>query len=455
MTTLPPPPATRPPHPRLPDAPAPSREVGVRALLALLMRRRLVVALVFLLMGASVVTGLSLAEREYTATARVAATPPSDATATTASPRELLGTVAAVASSRPLLEEVSRRLPERTVAQLRDEVSGAVVDDTVIVQISVTDADPRVAAAVADLVVEALPAFDPTGGTLDFKTTENAAVPDTFSAPDIPLTAVAGLGLAAVLAVAAAAAADRMLRAVTEVDELAEASSTTVLGALPQPDDAAGLSLADPSGAEANALRALRIGVEFASAQDPVRVVVVAPAAEPDPTGGWLEVNLAAALAEAGHRVLLVDADRQQAPTHPALAHPDSPGLHEVLAGGLALPQAVLAGPVPGVEVLPLGAPGPAAASLIEMRTGGLLADTEERYDVVVVRTAPVTACEDARTIALHGALLLTVAAGRVHPRHVQEAAEHLRMIHVRVLGSVLSGVRTARSRRAARVGAA
>ena len=45
---------------------------------------------------------------------------------------------------------------------------------------------------------------------------------------------------------------------------------------------------------------------------------------------------------------------------------------------------------------------------------------------------------------------MLTVPAGKVGPRTVREAVEHLRMIRLRVLGSVLLGRRSTTRRRRA-----
>ena len=450
------------PPPR-PDAPSPvvpspapgtgaslptTTPVGLRALLALLWRRRLVASLVLVLMAGTVATGLVLAERQYTATARIAATPPPEQSTSPASYTDLLGTVADVAESGPLLEDVSRQVPDRSVEQLRDEVRGEVVRGTVSIQVSVTDADPEKAAAIANLVAAELPEHDPSDGSFEFRVTEPAVAPTSFSSPDVPLTALAGLALAVLLAVAAAAVADRAFRAVGDAGELAEVSGTTVLGVLPRPGDPTGLSATEPRAEAFHALRALRIGVEFAGAQDPIRLLVVAPASGEDPGAGWLEVNLAAALAEVGHRVLVVDAERHRTGLHPALAHPGDPGLYDVLSGTSTLAEATRPGPVPQVDVLPVGNAHLVPPSLLEMRFADVLAEAGGRYDVVVVHASPVTLSEDARIMAIHGALLLTVPAGRVHPRHVQRAAEHLRMIRLRVIGSVLTDARTPRSAR-------
>lgn len=418
---------------------------GFRALGSLLWRRRWTVALVFALVANAIAAGLVLADREYTASARIAATPQDDLSSPSpASYSDLLGTVANVAESRPLLQDVSEQVSGRSVDQLRDGVEGEVVSGTVIIQVSVSDTDAERAADIANLVVALLPEHDPSSGAFEYHVTEYAVVPEEFSSPNVPVTVLAGLGLALLLAVAAAAVADRIFRTVTDPEEMGEVSETAVLGVIPKPADPQGVPAIDFWAEEFQSIRALRIAIEFASAEDPTRLLVVTSASAADPWAGWTEVNLAAALAEVGHRVLVIDADRE-GHVHPALEAPGEPGLYDVLAGECDLEDAVREGPTELVRVLPLGEAHLAAPSLLEMRFRGLLDDTEEDYDVVIVHAAPVSGSEDARIMAIHGAMLLTVPSGSVHPRFVRRAAEHLRGIRLRVLGSVLLGVRPSR----------
>lgn len=426
---------------------------GLRSLGSLLWRRKWTVLLVFALVANAVAAGLVLADRQYTASARIAVTPQPDLAPSPASYEDLLGTVADVAESRPLLEEVASRVEGRAADQLRDEVDAEVVSGTVIVQVSVTDTDPTRAAEVANTIVSLLPDRDPSGGSFDFSVTEDAVVPDRFSSPNIPLTALAGAVLAALLAIITAAIADRAFRTVSEPEEVEEVTETPVLGVIPTPSDQGDdQGLVDYWAEEFQAVRALRVAVEFASAEDPTRLLVVTSASATDPWAGWTEVNLAVALAEAGHRVLVVNTDRDDGVAlHPALVAPGEPGLYDVLAGEAHLGDAVRTGPVELVDVLPLGDAHLASPSLMEMRFRGFLDDTEDAYDVVIAHAAPVSVSEDARIMAIHGAVLLVVPAGSVHPRFARRAADHLRSVRLRVLGSVLIGVRHSRRARRGR----
>jgi capsular polysaccharide biosynthesis protein len=425
---------------------------GLRTLAALLWRRRWTVVLVFALVANAVAAGLVLADREYTASARIAATPQQDLAPSPASYDDLLGTVADVAESRPLLEQAADGVVGRSVDQLRDNVDAEVVPGTVIVQVSVTDTDAERAAETANKIIALLPSNDPSAGSFEYHVTEQAIVPESPSSPNIPVTVLAGLLLALLLAVGAAVVSDRLFRTVTDPDEMGEISDTAVLGVIPKPSDWDGVPAIDVWAEEFQAIRALRIAIEFASAEDPTRLLVVTSASGSDPWAGWTEVNLAAALAEVGHRVLVVNTNRDGSAVHPALDAPGEPGLYDVLGGECSLEDAVKEGPAELIDVLPLGEAHLAAPSLLEMRFRGLLDDTEDDYDVVIAHAAPVSSSEDARIMAIHGALLMIVPSGAVHPRFVRRAADHLRGIRLRVLGSVLLGVKPARRPRRARL---
>jgi len=416
-------------------------QTNLRGFARLLWRRRITLALVILLVAAGVGIGLVAAPREYTAVTRVAATASPAASDSSPNFTDLLGTLANVAKSRPVLEQVQHALPTRSVDQLQDEVDARVLFGTVIVQVRVTDRDPKVAAQVANAVATLLPQHDPTNGALALSVTEPAVVPHAYSSPDMRISILAGALLALVLAVAAAVVRDRVARTLDTVDEVAAATGTSVLGLLPRPQHAEGMAAADSGGRDFVALRSLRVALEFASIEQPTRSLVVAPAA-PDPFGGWLEVNLAASLADVGHRVLVIDANRVDRHRHPVIDLPGAPGLYDTLSGTATLEEATVCGPVDGVAILPIGNADVAAPSLLEMRFRRLLEEIDAEYDVILIRSAPINDSDDARIMAIDGGLLLAVPSGRVRPHALDLAMQNLAGVRTRFLGSVIVGGR-------------
>ena len=425
--------------------------MNLRSLAAALWRRRLLALLVLAVELGALFAWLGLAPRRYTAVATVAATPQQTLAASSVNFDQLLGTLAKVVDSRPLLDVVAGALPvHRSESTLENEVSGSVVSGTVLIQISAVDASPQVAADIANAIAAQLPRFDPSGGYFTFVDTERAVAPPSYSSPQVPIIVLAGVVVGIVLAIVAAVARDRTARTVENAEETAAATGAAVLGLIPRPTGLRSLPAADAASAEFAPLRALRVALEFASSEQPTRTLVVTSVG-PDPWGGWLEANLAVSLAEVGHRVLLVDADRGARRRHEVLDGAGAPGFYDMLSGSATLDAVAIAGPVENVTILPVGHADVAAPSLLEMRFHRLLDEIDEKYDVILIHAAPTTESDDARIMAIDGAALLSVPYRRARQRSVEQAAEELRQFRVRVMGAVLVGVRGGRLMRRGR----
>ncbi|MCS6891449.1 MAG: AAA family ATPase [Rhodovarius sp.] len=122
-----------------------------------------------------------------------------------------------------------------------------------------------------------------------------------------------------------------------------------------------------------------------------------------------LAIGLAQALAEAGHRVLLVDADLGLANVDVQLALPRVPDLADVLAGRVALAAAGYAHPA-GFRILP----GRSGSGLLAQPDGGalsalgvLLAEAAADCDVVLLDLGAGVAAPQRRLAALADLVLL------------------------------------------------
>ena len=97
-----------------------------------------------------------------------------------------------------------------------------------------------------------------------------------------------------------------------------------------------------PRSPAAEAYRALRTSLAFSTARRkaPLKTLVVT-SAEPEDGKTTTAVNLALALAEQGHRVVLVAADQRRPVLHKVLHTERAPGLSDVLRGTAALETAI------------------------------------------------------------------------------------------------------------------
>ncbi|WP_197025818.1 Wzz/FepE/Etk N-terminal domain-containing protein [Nocardioides sp. URHA0020] len=404
--------------------------------------KTLVAAIILVTMGAAGV-GLWLAPKTYDASATISVGAAPGATQPLEDLDALRSSMGEVAGSQDVLDDVSQRLERsRSVDQLRDEIDGGWVQGTVLVQISVSDADPDVAADIANTVAEVLPLYDLSNGALVYTTSDPARPATSASSPNLLL----GLGVAAVLAVILAICGALLRERRTagfhgaEVEHLVGAP---VLAALAPPKDPTTLPALYPGTSAADVFRKLRIGLEAEASSDPVSLVVVAGITDGE-VSVWLGANVAVSLANVHRRVLLVDGrvgDQESSP----IAAPDTLGLYDVLTGA-DLGDALSPGPVDNLTVLPSGEWGGASAeTLLETRFAAAMREATDRFDIVVVLAPSLAACEDARIMAAGGSLVLAVPEHGVTASELRRHATRIRAVGVRLLGVVLVGRRVER----------
>jgi succinoglycan biosynthesis transport protein ExoP len=125
--------------------------------------------------------------------------------------------------------------------------------------------------------------------------------------------------------------------------------------------------LEDPDDAHAEAIRRLRTNLEFANIDEGARVIMVTSAAEREGKSTTVS-NLAVALARAGRGVVLVDLDLRQPTVEGYFKIERRPGATDVVLGRVALADALRSIPVPGPSGLRAnlgGSPGRGLLSVI------------------------------------------------------------------------------------------
>jgi capsular exopolysaccharide synthesis family protein len=158
--------------------------------------------------------------------------------------------------------------------------------------------------------------------------------------------------------------------------------------------------------------------------------------------GSVLAVQLAAGLARAGRRTLLVDANLRRPALHRAFGLAAGPGLAEGLRGEAKLPSVVRAAPPDRLWVLPAGtADLRALQALAGERVQSLLDQLKRDYEYVVVDCAPVVPCADALLLAQRAdAVLVSLLAGVSGVPTVRAAWQRLSALGAPLLGVVVQG---------------
>jgi capsular exopolysaccharide synthesis family protein len=197
-----------------------------------------------------------------------------------------------------------------------------------------------------------------------------------------------------------------------------------------------------PRSLEAEAYRAIRTALYFNTRGDSHRVIQLTSPTRGD--GKSLTVaNLAVTMAQSGKKVLLIDADCRRPRLHKIFGLSNETGLSTILTGAGGVHEAVRAGCVPGLSVMPSGPipPNPSEI-LIAPQFQELLASLRQEYDYVLVDTPPLLAVTDPCVVASRvDGLFLVVRLTRCGRPDAVRAREILAAQGVPVFGVIVNGV--------------
>lgn len=250
-----------------------------------------------------------------------------------------------------------------------------------------------------------------------------------------------GLGLASLL--------EYLDDRIQSKDDLAGAVGTLpTLGLIPLVPSWAGgrQSLELASGSEdhapaAEAYRSLRTSIQMLGVERPLSTVqFTSPGAAEGKTTTLC--NVAAVLADAGRRTVIVDCDLRRPRVHDAFSLPNVLGFTSVITGQVPLEEAIRSVPEqPGLTVLTAGPIPPNPSELLgSQKTSELLFRLQSQFDVVLIDSPPVLPVTDATVLSTWvDATVMIAAAGVTTRKQLRTAIELLRQAEAPLAGLVLN----------------
>lgn len=327
-----------------------------------------------------------------------------------------------------------------------------------ILDVTATSPVPAVAAEVANAAGPQLAAVAPqfsallanAGQTVTATFISPATVPATPSSPDVPRNLALGLLFGVVLGIGVAFVRHSVDTRVRGDADVATMSDRPVIANIPFDKNAAQRPIimeSEPYSPHAEEFRRLRANLVFVDVATAKHSFVVTSAL-PGEGKTTTAVNLALAMADAGSKVLLVDADLRNPSVARTMGLDGDAGLTTMLIGKASFDTAAQQWRDSTLWVLPAGQIPPNPSELIGSEAmQHLFADLTTRFDFVLVDSPPVVPVIDAVLLnKLTGGTLLVVSVDRIRRRFLAQALKALQTAGAHVSGFALNMVPAASS---------
>jgi capsular exopolysaccharide synthesis family protein len=354
-----------------------------------------------------------------------------------------------LASDRRIREQVSSQLGYAVPASA---IKATAKPDTVLMSITATDPSPRRAQAIANLAATALSELiaevekpETAGGEAPVvaRQIQEAPLPIAPVSPRQKTALGVGFFLGLLSGMGMALLRHSLDRTVKSPDALAELVQAPVLGATQWDPNIKSRPLIvhdQPRSPMAEAFRQLRTNLDYVDLDHTNKLLCVTSAL-PHEGKTTTACNLAIALAQAGNRVLLIEADLRRPKAASYMGMENAVGLTTVLTGQVPLDVAIQPWGGGLLDFLGAGALPPNPSELLaSVQMANVLVELNRRYDVVVMDAAPTLPVADAVALAAHCHGVLFVSRhGWVRQEQVKAAVENLRRVSVPIFGVVLS----------------
>lgn len=346
---------------------------------------------------------------------------------------------------------VNRLGLDMSAASLKANVTAKSKPNTVLIDVSVLDSSPvrarDVANALSDeFVVMVRELETPSRGAAPearVVVEQRASVPAAPVVPQTKRNLALGIAMGAMFGVGLALLRDQLDTTVKNPETLEEIAGTGVVGYIPFDKKlVAGHAIlfdADRS-STAEAFRKLRTNLQFLAVDNPPRLIVVT-SSSPSEGKSTTAINIALALAEAEHNVVLVDGDLRRPRLATYLDLVGSAGFSTVLSGGASLDDVLQETKFPHLTVLTAGSIPPNPSELLgSMAAKKVFTDLRGKFDYVIVDSSPLLAVTDGAILAAEAdGAIVAVRAGKTKRDQLAHALGTLRDVDAKVLGAVFT----------------
>jgi non-specific protein-tyrosine kinase len=232
-------------------------------------------------------------------------------------------------------------------------------------------------------------------------------------------------------------------------DDIARVTQLSTLGIIARDkknEDGGLITLIEPRSPIAEAYRTIRTGIQFASVDKPLRTLVITSAG-PGEGKSTSVANIAVVMAQAGKRVVVVDADLRKPTQHKRWGIPNTVGLTGVMLMDVEelddenLEQLLTPTPVENLWVLTSGQlPHNPSELLGSQKLQQVIERLKETYDTIILDSPPALAVTDPIVLGqVMDGIIIVVDAGTTREPALIHVLSELEKVQAHIVGLILN----------------
>ena len=385
---------------------------------------------------------------------------PSDLT----SSKYLVESYIVVLKTKSTLDEVVKYAgSERTSGEVMGMVKATAVNETELMTVTVTSADPQEAEELANAIAHVVPERIPSiivGSSA--KVVDNAELPTAPSSPSYTTNTLLGVLIALILAVGVVVVKEIFDVSIKDESDVERVCTYPILAIVPDlattptgkknkkkngSDEWSSYIGPNTDFAAAEAYKLLRTKLEHSFTSEKECRIISVSSATPSEGKSLSSVNLAYSLARLNKRVLLIDCDMRRPTLAEKMNLKTHPGLSDYLIGRMDFQEVCqrydCGEDYGNFRVVPAGHVPP---NPLELLSSEKMAWTMEKlrshFDYIILDMPPVGEVSDALSIAKQtDGILLVVRQGQCSRAGLKDAVQQFEFVGGKILGVLMNGV--------------
>lgn len=361
--------------------------------------------------------------------------------------QKLVATYREIVKSKLVLEQVIDKLNlNYSYEDLYSEVRVSAVEETEILKISVTDADSKLAADIANKIATV---FE-TEITKIYKL-NNVSVIDKAVVSEEPSnnTLIRDVILALFLAIAGTSGIifviyyfDDTLRNTENAES--ELEMPVIAKVFKDTNDNELIVEKKPKAVTSENIRTLRANLQFSSVDSDLKTILITSTL-PGEGKSYITSNLAISFAQAGKRVLIIDCDLRKGRQHKIFRLSSRKGLSNLLISDKKFEEFISETRIDNLYVIPRGVVPPNPSELLGSKKNVQLLEILKRnFDIIILDGAPVTGLSDSIILSsLVDKVILVSSLNHTPKTELKNTKKSLENVGANIAGLVINNVNT------------